>query len=154
MGQALRHCGLYVARVLIATKYRGTRLTITIDQREIRCRASMVPISNAQLYGGIVKAAPDALLDDGWLDVAIFKGGSFREALRHMALVVLRRTAQNSDVITLRGQHLYIRASGWFRARRRVLIGQTPIAIEVAPRALNVIVPRQTTSPMFVNPFS
>ena len=139
----------------IATKYRGTRLTITIDQREIRCRALMVLISNAQLYGGIVKAAPDALLDDGWLDVAIFKGGSFREALRHMALVVLRRTAQDSDVITLRGQHLYIRAKRpCFAHVDAEPIGQTPIVIEVAPRALNVIVPRQTTLPMFVDPIS
>ncbi len=136
----------------IATKYRGTRMTITIDQREIRCRALMVLISNAQLYGGIVKAAPDALLDDGWLDVSIFKGGSFREALRHMALVVLRRTAQDSDVIALRGQQLYIRAKRpCFAHVDAEPIGQTPITIEVAPRALSVIVPRQATSLMFFN---
>lgn len=137
----------------IAAKYRGTRLTITIDQREIGCRALMVLISNAQLYGGIVKAAPDARLDDGWLDVSIFKGGSFREALRHMARVVLRRTAQDSDVITRRGQHLSIRARRpCFAHVDAEPIGQTPITIEVAPRALNAIVPRQVTSSLFVDP--
>jgi YegS/Rv2252/BmrU family lipid kinase len=139
----------------IATKYRGTRMTITIDQREIKCRALMVLISNAQLYGGIVKAAPDARLDDGWLDISIFKGGSFREALRHMALVLLRRTAQDAGVIELRGQRLRIRAKRPCYAHVDAEpIGQTPIAIEVAPRALNVIVPNQASAALFVNPIS
>ena len=139
----------------IATKYRGTRMTITIDQREVKCRALMVLISNAQLYGGIVKAAPDALLDDGWLDVSIFKGGSFHEALRHVLLFLLQRTAQDSEVILSRGQHLTVRAKRpCFAHVDAEPIGQTPITIEVAPRALNVIVPRQATALMFVNPIS
>ena len=136
----------------IATKYRGTRMTVTIDQRTINCRALMVLISNAQLYGGIAMAAPDARLDDGWLDVSIFKGGSFREALRHMALVLLRRTAQDSDVISLRGQRLHIRTKRPCYAHVDAEPnGQTPIAIEVAPRALKVIVPRQAAPTLFVN---
>lgn len=146
----------YVWRAFwIATRYRGTRMTIAIDQREIKCRALMVLISNAQLYGGIVNAAPEARLDDGWLDVTIFKGGSFREALRHMALFVLRRATQDPAVIVMRGQQLHIRAKRPCYAHVDAEpIGRTPIKIEVAPRALNVIVPRQTTSSMFVNPIS
>ncbi len=137
----------------IATKYRGTRVSITIDQREVKCRTLMVLISNAQLYGGSVMAAPDALLDDGWLDVAIFKGGSFHEALRHILVVLLRRTAQDSEVISLRGQHLTIRAKRPCYAHVDAEpIGRTPITIEVVPRALKVIVPRQASPTMFVNP--
>ncbi|HZY40570.1 MAG TPA: diacylglycerol kinase family protein [Anaerolineae bacterium] len=137
----------------IATKYRGTRMTVTIDQREIKCRALMVLISNAQLYGGIVKAAPAAQLDDGWLDVSIFKGGSFREALRHMLVVLLQRTAQDSDVISLRGQRLHIWAKRPCYAHVDAEpIGQTPITIEVAPCALRVIVPYAASPALFVNP--
>jgi diacylglycerol kinase (ATP) len=137
----------------IVTKYRGTRMTITIDRREIKCRALMVLISNAQLYGGIVKAAPDAQLDDGWLDISIFKGGSFREALRHMLVVLLRRTAQDADVISLRGQRFRIWAKHPCCAHVDAEpIGQTPITIEVAPRALRVIVPYAASPALFVNP--
>jgi len=137
----------------IATRYRGARMTIAIDQREIKCRALMVLISNAQLYGGSVKATPDALLDDGWLNISIFKGGSFREALRHMALVLLRRTAQDSAVISMRGKQLHIRAKRPCYAHVDAEpIGQTPITIEVAPRALNVIVPHQVSSSIFADP--
>ncbi len=117
-----------------------------------RASAWTVLISNARLYGGIVKAAPDALLDDGWLDVAIFKGGSFREAVQHMVLVLLRRTTQDAEAITLLGRQLHISARRPCYAHVDAEpIGQTPITIEVAPRALKVIVPQQAASTLFVN---
>lgn len=144
----------YVWRAFwIATKYRGTRMAVTIDQHEIKCRALMVLISNAPLYGGIVKPAPNAQLDDGWLDISIFKGGSFREALRHILVVLLRRTAQDADVISLRGRRLRIWAKRPCYAHVDAEpIGQTPITIEVAPRALRVIVPDTAPPALFVNP--
>ena len=61
-----------------ALQYRGTPMTIEIDdQPPRRDRALMVLISNIQLYAGIVRPSPEARVDDGLLDVCIFKGNEF-----------------------------------------------------------------------------
>jgi diacylglycerol kinase (ATP) len=136
----------------IATKFRGRRMAIDVDGRQIKCRALMVLVSNAQLYGGIVRAAPHAQLDDGWLDIAIFKGSSFREAAQHTLQFLWGRGPTDRAVITLRGRHIRV------EARRPCFvhvdaepIGQTPIEIDVVPQALRVLVPRNAPPDLFMS---
>ena len=134
----------------IAVRYRGTRMDIQIDERRIRGRALMVLVSNAQLYGGVLRAAPDARLDDGWLDVTIMKGGSFRELARHAWHYLRQRTEADTGVFRQRARHIRV------RARRPCYvhvdaepIGRTPVDIDVAARALRVIVPAGAPRELF-----
>jgi diacylglycerol kinase (ATP) len=132
--------------------FRGTRMTVIVDERSVKCRALMVLISNAQLYGGIAEITPEAIMDDGILDVRIFKGDSFFQALWHMLRVILRRTAPHPRLIQARGRRISV------VTRRKCYVhvdaepcGQTPITIEVAPKALQMIVPASAPRSLFVN---
>jgi YegS/Rv2252/BmrU family lipid kinase len=53
---------------------------IQLDEEEERCiRVAEFCVANARYYGGAMKIAPDAKLDDGWLDVvSIGDASSFR----------------------------------------------------------------------------
>lgn len=134
----------------IAVKYRGTRMDLRIDGRRIRSRALMVLVSNAQLYGGVLRAAPEARLDDGWLDVAILKGGSFRELARHALLYLRRREVDDTDIIRLRAKHIRVRTKQpCYVHVDAEPIGRTPIDIEVATQALRVIVPANAPANLF-----
>ncbi len=136
----------------IALNFRGTRMTITVDDRRIKRRALMVLISNAQLYGGVVRAAPEAQLDDGWLDVTIVKGDNLFQAIPHLARIMLGRAAHDPKLISLRGKHIHV------DAKRPCEVhvdaephGHTPINIEVMSKALRVLVPSSVPRELFSN---
>jgi diacylglycerol kinase (ATP) len=136
-----------------AAQYRGTPMTIRIDdQRVWRGRTLMVLISNIQLYAGIVRPSPAARVDDGWLDVCIFKGTSFAYTARHFISIALGQAAQNPQLVNTRGRHLRIAAKLPTAVHVDAEpIGVTPIEVQVQPGALRVIVPQAAPATLFSN---
>ncbi len=137
--------------LVTAVQFRGTRMTVTVDQQRIQCRALMVLVSNAQLYGAIAEITPEAIMDDGWLDVRIMKGDHFFQALRHGLRFLLRRRSPDPELIELRGQRISV------TARRPCYVhvdaepcDRTPITIEVAPKALKMLIPTTAPASLFV----
>ncbi|MFH1084284.1 MAG: diacylglycerol kinase family protein [Chloroflexota bacterium] len=131
-----------VTALALCLVFRGTRLTVVVDGRVLRQRAVMVVISNAQLYGPTWRLAPRARLDDGLLDVYIFRGASTLDVLRYTALLFAGQHMRDPKLEVLQGRRLEIRGS-------RPLpfhldgdpAGYTPVRIEVAPKALRVMLP-------------
>jgi len=136
-----------------AAQYRGTPMTIELDdQPPLRDRALMVLISNIQLYAGIVRPSPAARVDDGLLDVCIFKGTSFAYTVRHFTSIAVGRAAQDPQLINLRGRHIRVSARQPTAVHVDAEpIGVTPIDVQVAPRALRVIVPRAAPAALFAD---
>ncbi len=136
-----------------AARYRGTPMTIKLDdQPPLRDRALMVLISNIQLYAGIVRPSPEACIDDGLLDVCIFKGTSFAYTARHFISIALGRSAQDPQLINRRGRRIRISAKQPTAVHVDAEpMGVTPIDVHVAPRALRVIVPQTTPTALFSN---
>jgi len=136
-----------------AVQYRGTPMTIRIDDQPVwRGRTLMVLISNIQLYAGIVRPSPDARVNDGWLDVCIFKGASFAYTARHFISIALGQTAQNPQLDNLRGRHIRISAKQPTAVHVDAEpIGVTPIDVQVQPKALRVLVPQTAPAALFSN---
>jgi YegS/Rv2252/BmrU family lipid kinase len=134
-----------------ALHYRGTPMTIEIDDQPPRHdRAVMVLISNIQLYAGIVRPTPEARIDDGRLDVCIFKGTSFAYTAQHFISIAVGLSAQNPQLINLRGRHIRIDAKQPTAVHVDAEpIGVTPISVQVAPHALRVIVPQHAPAALF-----
>ena len=136
-----------------AVQYRGTPMVIELDdQPPLRDRVLMVLISNIQLYAGIVRPSPDARADDGLLDVCIFKGTSFAYTARHFISIAVGRAAQNPQLLNLRGRHIQVSARQPTAVHVDAEpIGVTPIDVQVAPRALRVIVPQTAPAALFTD---
>jgi len=134
-----------------AMHYRGTPMTIELDdQPPLRSRALMVLISNIQLYAGIVRPSPEARVDDGLLDVCIFKGTSFAYTARHFMSIALGRSAQDPQLVNRSGRHIRVSAKQPTAVHVDAEpIGVTPIDVQVVPRALRVIVPKTATPALF-----
>src|SRR5690606_27170378 len=73
--------------VWVALRYRPARMAIRLDRRLVRTRALMVSVSNGPYTGAGMTVAPDARIDDGLFDVAVFRGFSKLELLRHLASI-------------------------------------------------------------------
>jgi diacylglycerol kinase (ATP) len=134
-----------------ALYYRGTPMTIEIDDQPPRHdRAVMVLMSNIQLYAGIVRPSPAARVDDGLLDVCIFKGSSFAYTASHFISIAFGQAAQNPQLIHRRGRHIRVSARQPTAVHVDAEpIGMTPIDVQVAPRALRVIVPQTAPATLF-----
>ena len=140
----------YVTMIALSLNLRGSRVTIVIDGKAIRQRAFLILVANAQLYGGSLKIAPKARLDDGLLDVCVFKGGSLLDVLRHFAMVVLGRHLSDPKVEVYRAVEVEIHGD---RALPLHLDGEpcghTPVRITIVPKALRVIVPQSASASLF-----
>ncbi len=139
-----------VAGVAQALAMRGTRMTVVVDDVAQRCRVLWILVSNAQLYGPSLRVSPQAKLDDGLLDIAIFRGQNFVDALRHFALLLAGRHETSSHIEVLRGKRVqvlgekalpvHLDGDPW---------GTTPVTIEVVPRAIELIVPPWAPASLF-----
>ena len=132
-----------------AWSYRGRRTWLEIDGQRWRHRAILTLISNCQLYGGVVRIATDATLDDGRLDVVMFKGSGLLHTAWHLIKVFLGWHRRDPETETCQGRSVRLRA-------RRVpvhadgeLVGTTPAEITVIPQALRVLVPWSANQALF-----
>ncbi len=139
-----------VAGLMVARDFQGVRTTVIVDDRTIRTRTILILVSNIQLYGGLVRITPEARLDDGLLDVRIFKGVGLRWVLRHVVGVFTSRHLRDPKVVHFRGRRVAV-----YTAEPAPVqvdgepIGTTPILFEVVPRALRVLVPRDVSPRLF-----
>jgi diacylglycerol kinase (ATP) len=120
------------------------RLVIVADGQRFTVRALQVTVSNGPYVGAAYALAPQARVDDGLLDVVIFRGLGAIRIMLHMALVSGGRRlppppgvqlvrARSVEVTGRRRRPLPVHADG-------VAIGATPAHFEVVPAALRVMV--------------
>jgi diacylglycerol kinase (ATP) len=120
------------------------RLVIVADGQRFDVRAPMVTVSNGPYVGAAYTLAPEARVDDGLLDVVIFRESGVARVLVHMLMVAGGRRlppppgvqlvrARTIDVATLHRRPLPVHADG-------AAVGVTPTHFEVGPAALNVVV--------------
>jgi len=140
------------AGVGIAREFGGVRSTVVIDGRTIRTKIVLVVVSNIQLYGGLVKMTPEARLDDGLLDVRVFKGMGPAWVFRHVAGVFTHRHLRDPMVSHYQGRQVTIYTAEPFPIQLDgEPVGMTPISLNVVPRALRVLVPRAAPADRFAH---
>jgi YegS/Rv2252/BmrU family lipid kinase len=128
-------------RALLA--YRPTRLRISFDDKKRRpYQAIQVTICNAPFYGVHFQIAPDILMDDGLLDVVIYKNFSKLEYIRHAISITQGRRVFQPKITHRRVKSLRISTDYPVEIQVDGLPhGHTPAAVTVAPGALRVRVP-------------
>jgi YegS/Rv2252/BmrU family lipid kinase len=124
--------------------FKAHRFTISADGQRARPRARQVLLANCGVLGASgLRWGPAVRVDDGQVDVCIFKGRSFLDYLSVCWNIV-------------RGRHREEPNIGYLSARRVVaihseraipvqgdgeVIGETPLEVHVEPGALRVVVP-------------
>jgi diacylglycerol kinase (ATP) len=130
-------------------KFRGVRVCVSLEGSEqtfLQGTALVLGILNTPSYGGGLRLAPEAGLQDGRLDLVLLENLSVFEIAR-----ILPRLAVSGEICTRRIQrHCVTRAVieteplCAFHADGEI-IGTTPVEITVVPRAMRVWRPRPTT---------
>lgn len=125
-------------------RFKPTRFRASFDGRKVRSfKAIQVSVCNTPYYGAHLRFAPNAVMDDGLLDVLIYKNFSKLAYLRHaISISQGRRTLEPKvsrrkvkSIAIYADQPVEIHADGEVK-------GYTPAKIVIEPGVLRVRVPQ------------
>jgi diacylglycerol kinase (ATP) len=133
-----------------AFNFRGTRATLDLGDRRLRRRVLLALAANSRLYGGVVRIAPDAKVDDGLLDLVVFKGTGVWTTALHLVRIFLGLHLRDPQVEVYRSSCINIVAKDLPVHVDAEPVGFTPVEIRVRPQALRVLVPRTANQDLFV----
>ncbi len=130
------------AGIYSAFKYKPKKISIDIDNHRIDDIGYFVVVENTGSYGGKFKIAPYADLNDGLLDVCVFKKYKFFDGFRYFWGILLSkhmhfpdvRYYQCKDIRLTSDQNVLLHTDG-------ELIGSLPAYISVNKEKLKVLVP-------------
>lgn len=126
-----------IARELAS--FRPLDYDVVIDGVRLRAPGMLVSVGNGSRYGGGMRVCPDALPDDGLLDVTWLGALSKPTFLRVFPSVFKGTHVQHPAVRTFRGRSLRIDAPGQVAYADGERIGPLPVDIEIRPGALRVL---------------
>jgi len=138
-----------MAAVPQAFRARSRPVRLRLDTTEAETELYWMVVGNTRSYGGFRDITLRAVADDGLLDVALMRRGGVRRLCLDGARVLVGRHPGSPNIDYARVREVVVAAEGLPLQVDGEVIGETPVQIEVAPRALNVIVPRGLRSPLF-----
>jgi len=124
-------------------KFQSTKFRISFDDHKRRpYTAIQVTISNAPYYGAHFQVAPNIMMDDGELDIFIYKHFSKLEYIRHAISISQGRRIFQPKLTHRRAKSLRISADHPIEVQADGLPkGHTPVSVTITPGALRVRVP-------------
>ncbi len=131
-----------IAAIAEAIKLRGSEAFIYADGRVMRRRILMVAACNTRLYGGVLRMAPGAFVDDGLLDVSVFYGRGFWPKIRHVVKALFGLHPGDPEVEFFQTADLRVESRDDLPVQLDGDYFDTiPVHFHVVPRSLKVIVP-------------
>ena len=139
----MRSGGRYVlAIVRELPRFKAATLQLTVDGQPQEVRAMMIAVANGHSYGGGMRIAPDAALDDGTLEICIVGEVSTVAFIRAFPRVFRGTHVTHRAVTMLKGRDVQIDAD-----RQLPLVGDgellhgLPTRVKVMPAALSIVFP-------------
>lgn len=133
----------YIAGALWARRgFRGLELDATMDDESWSGRILFAAVANSPCYGSGVRIAPEAKMDDGWLEVALVREMTLTRLLQAIPIVLRTGDIRWPEL----RRHRCRRAA--FRTNRPALVhgdgeilGDSPVDFEILPGAVRVMLP-------------
>lgn len=140
------------------------RAIVEVDGYRVEDDFLMILVSNARRYaGGLVMLNSEGLLDDGVLEVWLFRTGDAGSSLlpsqrvvrmaSYMAAAKLGMQDLASGMTLIPGTHVSIQTQPpMYCHTDGESAGSTPVVCEVRPKALRLLVPESTPPDLFLEP--
>lgn len=112
------------------------------DESHIEVETMLVTITNTPVIGSKNLVAPDASMDDGLLDIAVYPNFTKAELLAYFAKSAHERMTSDGKIQRYRARKVKIKTEPKLDiATEGLYLGQGKAKIKVLPRALHVIAP-------------
>ena len=137
-----------LAALRVLPDFRPMRFELRVDGKKVTGEMTSVLVANARSFGSGFRVAPRARLDDGLLDVCLFRAMSRARMMEVLPQAVRGEHLSLPEVEYFQGREIAIQtdppgdyyADGDFMAR-------SPVKIRVLDKALPILVPPQGEAP-------
>jgi diacylglycerol kinase family enzyme len=109
-------------------------------------------LSNTRSYGGVIRIASNALVDDGLLDAYIFEARNPLRLATTATRLARHRFEGSPDITEARIRELEVLTPGLRVQIDGEYIGETPVRFTVAPAALDILLPPAAAPSLFGSP--
>ena len=119
-----------------------SNLTVELDDgRVLEAKSEVVTVSNSPMMGDNILIAPDAKMDDGLLDIAIYEDMGKTDLLGYFMSSSKGKRSQDHRVNFQRAKHVRITSDQPVDAHsdKDVMEGKQVLDIEIVPKALRVV---------------
>ena len=147
----LRTLPYIIAAFSVASWFKGFRTRVSVEGRAFNTRALLIVASNIQLYAAFFTIARHAYIDDGMLDIFVFKGLGLGYVLRHFLHMLFGQRHLNDPAVS---QVLARRIQLETAPRVAVHLdgdpfGETPAIIGLEAGVLRFLTPPQAPGDLF-----
>lgn len=134
---------LYLASAIrVLLRFEPIRLELSSDGGNFSGEAMLAVVANSASYGGGLRIAPEARLDDGRLDVLIVEGMSKFELLDTLPQLLRGTHTRKPAIRSWRASRVELRTpAGWDFFCDGEYLAQLPLTIEIAPLSVSVVAP-------------
>jgi len=133
-----------------ASRYSSTEVSLYSDGEVLKVITPLIVVSNIQLYGGLLAIGAKACVNDGKLDVCVFKGDGFFTFVNHALKVLSRQHLRDPKMEYYQCNEIVIESAHVMPVH---VDGEpfsgTPVTIRTIPSALKVIVPKKAPGNLF-----
>lgn len=129
-------------------RLRTAEVAWSAGEESVTEQAGLIVVSNTRLYGGFLMFSLGARARDGQLDACVFTPRSAGEALRQALRVVVRRHSGADGVRELRTARFEVTTPGIPVQLDGDVVGETPVALSVEPKAIWMSVPAGPLTPV------
>jgi len=135
-----------------AVNWHGINLQAEADGCKVAGHFLGGVMSNIHLYaGGLAQISPWALLDDGVMDLWLFKGETMADTVSAALALLAGKHVESEDSLPIAFRHLILRSDApmYLQLDGEPLEASGMIEVEVRQRALKLLVPRKTRHTLF-----
>lgn len=131
--------GYLLTTLVELRRFSNRRISLTIDGVPRETRALFVAIANGEYYGGGMRIAPGAAVDDGMLDLCIVGDVSRLTALRQLANLYRGTHVHHRQVEMARGHTIEVDGdAGTLTHLDGEPFGSLPLTVRLRPGAIRV----------------
>lgn len=124
--------------------YRNTEADITVDGKMTRARVFSVNVGNGRYCGGGMRQTPEAMPDDGLLDITVIKEIGRIEIIKSLKILYDGTILSHPKVDGYRADNLRVESSSLLYAEADgESLGHTPVEFSIIPSAINVVYGRK-----------
>lgn len=120
--------------------YKNTKADLTIDGKKSTCSVFSVNVGNGRYCGGGMRQTPDALPDDGLLDITVIKEMGRIEIIKALKILYDGTILSHPKVDGYRANNLLVESESLLYAEADgETLGHTPVEFSIIPAGINVV---------------
>jgi diacylglycerol kinase (ATP) len=143
----------FVTAMGTLSQYPSSDIRLTLDEKTFNVITPLIIVSNIQLYGGMMAIGANARVNDGKLDVCIFKGDGLFSFAQHGMKILSHQHLNNPKVEYYQCREITVESAKPLPVHiDGEPFTETPVKIKTVPSCLRVIVSKHAPGALFSAP--